>query len=306
MWLKFFLAQVLIFTAGAPIICKSNTDRHTPSWRLVFWVPSRSFSQLSAASTANSSPICPHLILNPKSRLHLILVSGIIKVRMLCRFSLKWASLIERNMHLVILGYAVTNTTVQGTIILETCNKYPEGTYVDPRWKAARAFTVMALIIGGVVTFWALLAQCIYPNKAMYRLGGMIMMVCCLFQGLTLLFLDSEACHNNSLTQVLENELSVATLSFSDTCVMAMGAKCAIAGTVMWFFAALSAFKVEPPKRAPVMVQTQDVTYTKTTNPEGTTVVTETVIKGEPVEVGSAAAAQDTSAADAETPRDAN
>jgi hypothetical protein len=34
--------------------------------------------------------------------------------------------------------------------------------------------------------------------------------------------------------------------------------------------------------------------------------VTETVIKGEPVEVGSAAAAQDTSAADAETPRDAN
>lgn len=77
-------------------------------------------------------------------------------------------------------GYTVVNNTIQGTVILETCNSYPEGTYIDPRWKSARAFATMALIIGGCVAFWGLLAQCIYPNKAMYHLGGMLMLLCCL------------------------------------------------------------------------------------------------------------------------------
>lgn len=76
-------------------------------------------------------------------------------------------------------GYSVVNTTVQGTVILETCNNYPAGTYIDARWKSARAFATMALIIGGVVAFWGLLAQCIYPNKAMFHLGGMLMLLCC-------------------------------------------------------------------------------------------------------------------------------
>ena len=77
-------------------------------------------------------------------------------------------------------GYSVVNSTIQGTIVLETCNAYPEGTYIDPRWKSARAFATMALILGGCVAFWGLLAQCIYPNKGMYHLGGMIMLLCCL------------------------------------------------------------------------------------------------------------------------------
>jgi hypothetical protein len=75
-------------------------------------------------------------------------------------------------------------------------------------------------------------------------------------------------------------------LTFNDECVMAAGGKCSIASTVLWFLAAVAAFKVEPPKREPVTTQTQDVTYTKTTNPDGTVVVTENVVKGEPVEVG--------------------
>lgn len=77
-------------------------------------------------------------------------------------------------------GYAVVNSTVQGTIVLETCNNYPDDLYLDPKWKSARAFATMTLIIGGCVTFWGLLAGCLYPNKATYQLGGMLMMLCCL------------------------------------------------------------------------------------------------------------------------------
>ena len=70
---------------------------------------------------------------------------------------------------------------------------------------------------------------------------------------------------------------------------MAVGGKCNIAATVLWFLAAIAAFKVEPPQREPITTQTQDVTYTKTTNPDGTVVVTENVVKGTPVEVETAA-----------------
>ena len=67
---------------------------------------------------------------------------------------------------------------------------------------------------------------------------------------------------------------------------MGLGGKCSIVSTVLWFLAAVAAFTVEPPKREPVTIQTQDVTYTKTTNPDGTEVVTENIVKGEPVTVG--------------------
>lgn len=73
---------------------------------------------------------------------------------------------------------------------------------------------------------------------------------------------------------------------------MGLGGKCSIASTVLWFLAAVAAFTVEPPEREPITTQTQDVTYTKTINPDGTEVVTENIIKGEPVAVGAAQAAE--------------
>ena len=77
-------------------------------------------------------------------------------------------------------GYSIVNTTFQGTVILETCINYPEGTYFDSQWKSAKAFSAMALIIGGIVAFWGLFAQCIYPNKRMYQRGGILLLLCCL------------------------------------------------------------------------------------------------------------------------------
>jgi hypothetical protein len=118
------------------------------------------------------------------------------------------------------------------------------------------------------------------------RLSGFYLPGSFQFQGLTFLFLNSEACHNNSITEELEQEMPFINLTFEDSCVLAAGGKCAIAATVLWFLAALSALKVDPPKRTPITTQTHDVTYTKTTNPDGTTVISENVVKGEPVVVG--------------------
>lgn len=67
---------------------------------------------------------------------------------------------------------------------------------------------------------------------------------------------------------------------------MGPSGSCTIAATIFWFLAGLACFKVQPAVRPPIATETHDVTYTKTTGADGTTLVTETVVKGEPVPVG--------------------
>ncbi|EED90614.1 predicted protein [Thalassiosira pseudonana CCMP1335] len=178
---------------------------------------------------------------------------------------------------------SVVDSAIQGIVILETCHQYDDGVDIDSNWKSARAFSTMALIIGGLITFWALLSTCLFYNKQMYRSGGGLFILCCLFQGLTLLFLDSNACNNNIYIEKVKQLMPAVNLQFEDTCSMGSGAKCAIAATVMWFVTGMVSLKVNPPQHDPVMVETHDVTYTQTINPEdGTALVTETVVTGEP------------------------
>jgi hypothetical protein len=100
---------------------------------------------------------------------------------------------------------------------------------------------------------------------------------------LTLLFLDSNACNNNIYIEKVKQLMPAVNLQFEDTCSMGSGAKCAIAATAMWFVTGMVSLKVNPPQHDPVMVETHDVTYTQTINPEdGTALVTETVVTGEP------------------------
>ncbi|KAL3808323.1 hypothetical protein ACHAXA_004052 [Cyclostephanos tholiformis] len=182
-------------------------------------------------------------------------------------------------------GWEVVESVTQGTVLLKTCNHYPDGTVFDSKWKSAKAFSTMALVMGGVMTFWALLAGLIPSSKAMFRMGGSVYMVCCLFTGLSLLLLDSNACNINTYSAEL-NEDSITIASFPETCTMGPGAKCTIAATVLWFAAAIAACMTEPRQRRPITTETHDVTYTKTTGPDGTTILSEAVVKGAPVPTG--------------------
>jgi len=185
-------------------------------------------------------------------------------------------------------SYAIVESPTQGTLLMQTCFNYPEETVFDAKWKSAKAFSTMALIIGGVLAFWSLLAGCFYPTKHFYLAAGCIYMVCALFTGLSLLLLDSNACSstNNSVMTQLQELSAIVDYVFPESCSMGVGAKCTIAATVMWFVAALAAIVVEPPQRGPITTETHEVTYTKTTGPDGTAVVSENVVKGEPIPVG--------------------
>jgi hypothetical protein len=147
-------------------------------------------------------------------------------------------------------GYAVVSDANQ-TIVYELCRSYPDEVYIDAKWKSARAFSTLAIILGGFVTLWALVATCSPPSKSAFRVGGLVFLLCCFFQGLALLVLNSSAC-NNTLIEDLQAITPRVDIQSEDTCAMTAGAKCTIAATVLWFCAAIPAFKIDMPRRGAV------------------------------------------------------
>lgn len=190
---------------------------------------------------------------------------------------------------------------------MESCVYYPANSVViDTPWRSARAFSALTIIIGGLTTFWMVLSwflRSFYSGtrgKSMLKCAGLMYMLCCLFQGLTLLLMNSNACHNNGMVQLTSTALNNNLFSvgeFPSSCTMSSGGKASIAAIVIWFLAALASLKVEPPQSNPITVQSHDVTYTKNTQADGTQVVTETVVKGVPVPVTSGDATNTTTAA---------
>lgn len=186
---------------------------------------------------------------------------------------------------------------------MQSCVYYPANSViVDTNWRSARAFSALTIIIGGLTTFWMVVSWFLRGfysgsrkgqsrGKSMLKCAGFMYMLCCLFQGLTLLLMNSNACHNNGMVQLTSTALNNNLFSvgeFPSSCTMSSGGKASIAAIVIWFLAAMAALKVEPPRSNPITVQSHDVTYTKNTQADGTQVVTETVVKGVPVPVNNA------------------
>ena len=165
-------------------------------------------------------------------------------------------------------GWAAVSTT-EGNYILETCFAYDDDTVIDSKWKSARAFSTMALIIGGAASIWSLCAGCLHPSKKMFQMTGVLYMVCCFFTGMILLMLESNACKKNENVAAFENAFRILDVNFQDSCSMGAGAKTTISATVLWFVAAIASCKSEP------LQDYQD----------GRAVVSEDLAKEEPVPV---------------------
>lgn len=76
-------------------------------------------------------------------------------------------------------GYVLASTPDEA-VIFETCRSYPDEMYVDAKWKSAMAFSSLAIIIGGIVTLWALFAMCGNPSKFNCQMAGATLLLCCL------------------------------------------------------------------------------------------------------------------------------
>jgi hypothetical protein len=105
-----------------------------------------------------------------------------------------------------------------------------------------------------------------------------------LFQGLSMLSLESDICLDNPAVGYLESLPGVTAIigDFPEECSWAAGFKLSITAVVFWFLAGVVVLATPPPKKpVPGPPETQEVTYQQ--NPDGTVDKVQ-VIKGKSVE----------------------
>lgn len=140
--------------------------------------------------------------------------------------------------------YAIS-LPLNNSYVFQACIGYGS-TVIDGPMKAARVFAIMALVLGGAFFFSSLIGGCTNrTNKRTYtRSEGVAYLFVCLFQGLSLLLLNSLAvCTNNQLISQLQSDIDSrehVQIDFSDKCSVSTGARCCIAAIVFWFLAALT------------------------------------------------------------------
>lgn len=152
----------------------------------------------------------------------------------------------------------------------EKCVNLPDGLSKDANWKTTQAFAIITAIIGGVLLFFTWLSPCLVALGRFWKQAGCLFIFCSITQGLTLLFLESNACLSNSYVS--------SQFVYEDECSWDWGTRTNISSVVFWFLAGFSMFLIPPaqtPERPPA--ETQTVTYAQ--NADGT--VGETgVVKG--------------------------
>ena len=145
-------------------------------------------------------------------------------------------------------------STTDGNYIVEYCQAYPDTVEIDASWKAARAFSVLVFIFSCIIVGTLLYESC-FPAGAGHSLGRCmppLYLLVAIFQGLTLLFLDSAACKANPLLDGL------GSFIFQDACTISTGAKCFISATVFWAAAAVSSY-IEQKAREEELVEMDPV-----------------------------------------------
>ncbi|KAL7478335.1 hypothetical protein ACHAW6_004104 [Cyclotella cf. meneghiniana] len=144
-------------------------------------------------------------------------------------------------------SWTVVSST-SGTVIFQGCWRYPDYVEVDSEWKAARAFSVMALVFGLTLMLKELFSACSYKDvKQTTPTSGAGYLFCSLLSGLSLLLLGSDLCKDNVLSEGLESIYPNSNMSVA-SCGISTGAKCAISATILWFLAGVTscrAYKAE-------------------------------------------------------------
>ena len=126
----------------------------------------------------------------------------------------------------------------------DACVSYPDGSNFDTKWNSAKALAITSWVVGGLV-FCVILAMGCTPQLGRFaKPMGALLLVVTLFQGLTLLILNSEGCDSSKNPVFLE--VPRLYLYYKDECTMGRGSKLNISSTVFWFVAAVLLMVMPP------------------------------------------------------------
>lgn len=136
--------------------------------------------------------------------------------------------------------------------LVEGCSSYPDYQYYDSKWITSKAFSIIVAIVGTFALLFGMWSTCLSPSENAWRIIGPIFILMCLFQGLTLLYLSSNACDGESMNQRIEEDIGI---TFDDNCSLSTGANMCISSTALWFVAGavgccISKYSAAPPDEA--------------------------------------------------------
>lgn len=116
----------------------------------------------------------------------------------------------------------------------QTCFQYSDTVDPDAKWKSAQAFSIIAVIVGGLAACFNCCVICTPNPSRGYQCFALLYLFACLSQGLTFLFVQSDACLNNPIFNLELDNVTVLGVS----CNLSWGANTSIAATVLWFVSA--------------------------------------------------------------------
>ena len=143
-----------------------------------------------------------------------------------------------------IWNYRYTNTIFYSTngeayaYSYYSCSKYGDYIPMDTKWNSAKAFTIVAVCLGGIGMFLSCAALGI---SKFWKPVSMLFFLATLFQALTFLYFQSSGCGGKPPVDYGGTTSDAISVSLSDGCGLASAAKIGIAATCMWFVAALTA-----------------------------------------------------------------
>jgi hypothetical protein len=127
----------------------------------------------------------------------------------------------------------------------------------DQKENSIRALGITAPVLGGIFCILVCISPCCPVKPALWKLGGLFAWIVCIFQGLTMMALESDICKNNpalGFVKYLQSEIfddRDVLGEFPDECSWASGFRIGISSVVFWFIAGLSMLVLPAP--APIL-----------------------------------------------------
>lgn len=178
-------------------------------------------------------------------------------------------------------------------LVRQVCRYFPDDTDIDANWKVVRAFSIMTPIIGALMAILILFSNCTYylSPAGWKKASFMFLVILPIFQGLSFLLLESNACSSNPvlgvappspITTDVNTWIALLNSVYESDCTWSKGMGCNVAATVLFFVTGALMLALGTPTAPPTPPpETQAVTYERKQNTDGTVTVAQTnVVKG--------------------------
>ena len=134
--------------------------------------------------------------------------------------------------------YEYSDTGTNGTYAVLSCTTYDELITMESMWKAAAVFSFLPLILGGILFIFMCCKTYKIGSASVHWADSVVYLLAFLFQGLSIMFLNTTACKDNPVITDISDKFN--GLTFQDTCSISTGMRCIISSTVFWALAAFA------------------------------------------------------------------